>query len=89
MTTPAHRYSWRISSAVLSAENVENVVSPPRNPVVISSRISGDRRLEVLDVAEHEADQVSADEIRDQRAERQHRQDRVQRHAQPPTQPRA
>src|SRR5438128_2619207 len=36
-----HRYSLRMSSVTISAENVENVVSPPRNPVVTSKRNSG------------------------------------------------
>src|SRR5205085_7093697 len=47
MTCPAmpialHSNSLRKSSVVISAENVENVVRPPRKPVVTSSRISGD-----------------------------------------------
>src|SRR6476660_6555892 len=37
-----HSHSRRTSSVVTSAENVENVVRPPKNPVVMSSRTSGD-----------------------------------------------
>ena len=44
-----HRYSRRSSSVTISAENVENVVSPPRNPVVTQQahfrrqhRVAGD-----------------------------------------------
>src|ERR1700730_6069958 len=36
-----HRYSLRSSRVTISAENVENVVRPPRNPVVASNCISG------------------------------------------------
>src|SRR3984893_3895603 len=36
-----HRYSLRSSRVTISAENVENVVKPPRNPVVARSCISG------------------------------------------------
>src|SRR5438552_12604850 len=42
MPIDAHRYSRRMSSVTISPENVENVVSPPRNPVVTSSRASGE-----------------------------------------------
>src|SRR6266511_4337475 len=36
-----HSHSLRSSSVTTSAENVENVVRPPRKPVVVSRRISG------------------------------------------------
>jgi hypothetical protein len=35
------------SSVTISAENVENVVSPPQKPVITSSRHSGARALYV------------------------------------------
>src|SRR5690348_7392972 len=38
----AHAYSCRNSSVTVSPENVEKVVSPPRKPVVMNSRSSGD-----------------------------------------------
>src|SRR5579885_71769 len=37
-----HAYSCRSSSVTVSPENVEKVVSPPRNPVVMNKRNSGD-----------------------------------------------
>jgi hypothetical protein len=41
MPIAPHNHSRRRRSVVISAENVENDVRPPRNPVVASSLISG------------------------------------------------
>ncbi len=43
ITTALHAESSRPApiSVTISAENVENVVSPPQNPVMTSSRHSG------------------------------------------------
>ena len=42
MMTMLQAYCPRASSVTVSAENVENVVSPPRKPVMMSRRHSGD-----------------------------------------------
>src|SRR5690349_5961621 len=43
--TTLHNHSRRRISVVISPENVEKVVSPPRNPVVSSRRASGDSSM--------------------------------------------
>src|SRR5581483_5570338 len=42
MSVRDHAYSCRSSSVTVSPENVEKVVSPPRNPGVMNNRNSGD-----------------------------------------------
>src|SRR5262245_41252727 len=41
----------------------------------------------MIDVAQDESDQITADQIRAKRTEGQHRQDRIEQKTQPPTQP--
>src|SRR5438067_5048475 len=45
MPSTLHSHSRRSISVEISPENVENVVKPPRKPVVTSSRASGDSKV--------------------------------------------
>ena len=82
-----HKYSLRSSRVTISAENVENVVRPPRNPVVVEQLQLRTHDRMPGDDLHREAHQQAADEIGAQRAKRQRWKHRIEHDAQPPAQP--
>ena len=83
MAIDPQRYSPRSSSVTISAEKVENVVRPPRNPVVTSSRSFRRHDRVPRHQLHREAHQQAADEVRRERAERQRRKQRVEQRPRP------
>ena len=74
------------SRPTTSAENVENVVRPPRKPVITKSRASGGSDERSGEVRDGDPDEVAAEKVRRERAQRHRREERVQERAQAPAQ---
>ena len=80
-------HSRRWISSTASAEKLEKVVSPPKQPGDHEQAQLRSERSVLAEELDGHADQIAADQIGRERAHRQRRNDRIEQQAQPPAQP--